>query len=119
MRKLACAATVALVVLAGCGEASSSGDGAADDPGAVSRAEFGADWPLTVDRGTLSCDGPGVVFTTDDGEEYAVNGTAKGSGYPGIEPIWREDPDLALDDGGPPLRVDISPLIDRGLELCE
>ncbi|HEX2161771.1 MAG TPA: DUF2511 domain-containing protein [Thermoleophilaceae bacterium] len=110
---------VTALIAHGCDESSRSANQGAENPGAVSRAELGADWPLTVDRGVLSCDGPGVVFTTPDGSEYAVNGTAKGAGYADIEPIWREDPAYDLPDDGPPLRVDISPLIERGLELCE
>jgi hypothetical protein len=110
--------TAAMVI--GCGESSST---AGDHPGggslSVSRTEFGKDWPLTVDRGTLSCDGSGVIFTTGEGDEYGVNGTAKGLGYPEIDPIWKENDSYDLPGDGPPLRVDISPLIDRGLELCQ
>lgn len=34
---------------------------AADDPAHVSRAELGAEWPLTVEEGTLRCDGLGCT----------------------------------------------------------
>jgi len=104
------------VITAGCAESPSSAN---DDTLEVSQAEFGKDWPLTVDRGVLSCDGSGVIFTTPDGDEYGVNGTAKGLGHPAIDPIWKEDHSYDLPGDGPPLRVDISPLIDRGLELCQ
>lgn len=114
------AALVVAVIAIGCSEGSSgvAGD-VEDDPAAVSRAEFGKAWPLTVDQGVLSCDGSGVIFTTPEGDEYGVNGTAKGLGYPEIDPIWKEDRSYDLPGDGPPLRVDISALIDRGLEICQ
>jgi hypothetical protein len=96
-----------LLLLAGCGNTSGT---------EVSRDEFGAEWPLTVDHGTLRCEGSegfgAVVFTDPDDNEYAVNGTAKGKGYQAVDPIWRDDPELAG------LKVPIGPLIDRGLSLC-
>lgn len=80
----------------------------------VSASDFGDEWPLTVDSGTLRCEPPSaVVFETDDGREYAVNGMAATNGYDEIEPIWAEDP-----SGNAP-RMNIGPLIDRGLELCD
>ncbi|GAB3783882.1 hypothetical protein GCM10027601_17000 [Nocardioides ungokensis] len=80
---------------------------------------MGKKWPLTVDSGTLSCDGSNgvgaVVFTASDGTKYALNGTAKSSGnYADIRPIWADDKAL-----GYGLKKDISPLIDKGLTLCE
>ena len=77
----------------------------------VSRGDFGADWPLTVDSGVLACQGAGAVtFTAPDGTTYAVNGLAQSAtSYPEIDPIWA--------DSGK-LKVDIGPLIDRGLDLC-
>jgi hypothetical protein len=57
--------------------------------GYVSRAEFGAKWPLTVDDGVLACTNNAVTFT-QGGAVYAVNGRAKGrTGYLPIEPIWQ------------------------------
>jgi hypothetical protein len=77
----------------------------------VSRGDFGEDWPLTVDSGVLACQGAGAVtFTALDGTTYAVNGLAQSATpYPEIDPIWA--------DSGKP-KVDIGPLIDRGLDLC-
>ena len=79
----------------------------------VSRADFGAEWPLTVDSGTLSCEADAVTFESS-GTTYAVNGTA-GSRDAGvdIEPIWADDP------SGDAPKLNIGPLIDRGIELCE
>ena len=79
-------------------------------------------WPLSVESGTLSCvelDGQGerqdfaVVFTTDDGTQYALNGTAENTGryqlgrqiyVPGVY--------------SPSPRPDATSLIGYGLRLC-
>ena len=74
---------------------------------------MGADWPLTVEAGTLDCIGAGAVtFTSEDGTTYAVNGLALSStSYPDIDAIWADA------SGG--LKKNIGPLIDRGLALCD
>lgn len=109
------AAPVVVVALAtGCGDELQSNE-ADDDPTVerISRDDFGADWPLTVSHGELRCEEPSaVVFTAPDGTEYGVNGMATTQGYAEIDPIWRRDP------SGIVPRMDIGPLIDRGLELC-
>jgi hypothetical protein len=81
----------------------------------VSRADFGEEWPLTVDSGVLSCEGAGsVYFTADDGRRYAVNGTAMTAGdAQRIDAIWADDPT------GLSPKKNIGPLIDTGLKLCE
>lgn len=83
------------------------------DTGFVSRSTLGERWPLTVESGTLHCEGSAVTFVTG-GTTYAVNGTAVGQmerrGWKDIGAIW------ALAEQG--LKKDISPLIDRGLALC-
>jgi uncharacterized protein DUF2511 len=74
---------VLALVLTGCG---SSGDGGGLE---VSRADFGADWPLTVQSGTLNCEGAGAVTFTTNGTTYAVNGLASGMDeWPEIDSIW-------------------------------
>ena len=82
----------------------------------VSREEFGAKWPLTVDRGVLSCNGSngtGQVFFTAGGKIYAVNGLARGTKkYPPVDEIWADNP------AGPGPKKDIGPIIERGLKLC-
>lgn len=99
------ATTLGFAIVVGC---------AAAPPGlSVSRAEFGDSWPLTVDRGTLRCEAPGaVIFQAPDGSDYAVNGLASSQGYPGIDPIWADDPDPLIP------KLSIAPLVDRGLALC-
>lgn len=80
----------------------------------VTSDEFGSDWPLTVNEGYLNCEGAGAVtFTDEDGNTYAVNGTAQGStDYPEIDEIWAD----SNNDFAP--KKNIGPLIDRGLEIC-
>ncbi|BAU14083.1 unknown protein [Leptolyngbya sp. NIES-3755] len=83
----------------------------------IHQEEYGDLWAFTVPEGILYCLDPGdgypsVAFATDN-ETYAVNGTAKALGYPDIEPIWRDDPQISG------LKVDISPFIKKGLELCK
>lgn len=79
----------------------------------VSAADLGAEWPLTVPRGVLRCEGGAVTFTASGGTVYAINGTAmtRNAGAD-IHSIWRDSPD------GLGLKINIGPLIDRGLDLC-
>jgi hypothetical protein len=121
-------ALVGLMLAAGgCGDESDSGDGgnghgepASEGPGTL-RISAGdvprGDWPLMVQEGALRCEGSGgsgaVVFRAPDGADYGVNGTALGQGFPEIDPIWKKDPDI------PGARINISPVLNRGLELCE
>lgn len=86
------------------------------DPGggaAVTAEDLGQDWPFTVPRGRLVCEDWVVVFVTDEGDTYAVNGAARRQGIPDITPIWR-DADPA--GGG---KVGIETLVSRGIELCD
>ena len=97
-----------LVVLAGCG-------GAANERH-LSRSDYGADWPLTVESGTLRCEGAGAVVFKAGGTTYAVNGFANGMaeqhGWADVADIWADD---ASSDGG---KKNIGRLIDDGLKLC-
>jgi Protein of unknown function (DUF2511) len=79
----------------------------------VKRSDYGKAWPFTVDSGVLACEGAGAVTFEANGTRYAVNGIAAGQDLPKINPIWRDDPDLAG------LKVNIGPIIDRGLKLSE
>ena len=76
---------------------------------------FGKHWPLTVEAGVVSCEPPySVIFMDPEGTRYAVNGQAMTSypELPRIDRIWAPDPE------DPVLKIDISPVLDRGLELC-
>jgi hypothetical protein len=80
----------------------------------ISSDEFGNEWPLTVDEGIVRCEGAGEVYFTADGTTYSVNGLAMGnSDLPDIDVIWADDPEISG------LKINISPIIDRGLELCD
>jgi hypothetical protein len=83
----------------------------------VQRPDFGKDWPLTVDSGTLACEGSngiGAVTFESSGITYGLNGVALQKGYPKVDPIWAANTELGLG-----LKKDIGVLIDRGLELCK
>jgi hypothetical protein len=89
------------------------------EPGFLSRADFVKRWPLTVEAGVVSCerysDGVGsVIFMDPEGKRYAVNGlaTAHYKYLPEIDEIWAPDPT------NPGTKINISPVIERGLELC-
>jgi hypothetical protein len=82
----------------------------------VSKADFGDDWPLTVEGGLLSCRGGSAIVFGSGGDAYAVNGTARGraadNGWLDIDAIWAPNPEI------PGTKKDIGPLIDLGLSLC-
>lgn len=77
----------------------------------VSRSQFGEEWPFTVEEGVLRGRGWGSVTFKARGEEYAVNGVAKGQGFKDIDAIWATDPETGL-------KKNIGTIIVRGLELC-
>lgn len=76
-------------------------------------------WPLTVPEGTLLCAPYGVggaqqsVTFVANRTMYAVNGTAKGTGqFEAIDSIWKDNPDI------PGTKVNIGPMLEKGLSLC-
>ena len=92
------------------------------DPGLLVSTTFGDKWPLTVPYVVAHCEGITVagrhlqVATVDapDGKTYAANGTAKDHGnHLDIDPIWAPNPDVSG------LKIDISPVIDAALALCD
>ena len=94
----------------------------AKDPGLLISTDFGDKWPLTVPYVVAHCEGITVagrhhqVATVDapDGKTYAANGTAKDHGnYLDIDPIWAPHPSVSG------LKIDISPVIDPALALCD
>jgi len=54
-----------------------------------------------------------ATLDAPDGKTYAANGTAKDHGnYLDIDPIWAPNPDVSG------LKIDISPVTDAALALC-
>lgn len=89
----------------------------------VTRAEFGGQWPLTVDAGVLRCmfpvpDRPQLhaLLIVVDGATYAINGIAQSHaakyGWRDVRPIWRENAAI------PGTRVAMAPLLARAEKLC-
>src|SRR3569623_1217965 len=123
MKRMAVGA-VLVVALVGCSGSPSDGGATTPDAPVVSdghlvAADYGSDWPLTVDSADVHCypspGGYNYVTVTINGTEYAVNGTARGAGkwadFNGSG-YWRKDPDFKG------LKVSIGPVIDAGLALC-
>ena len=101
----------------------------------ISQQEYGAKWPFTVSGGRLECINNAVIFHAGE-KAYAVNGVAKQKGYSAIEVIWKEDPSFfkmaeeiaksenkavkeVINAMGSPTRINIGPILDRGLALCK
>lgn len=79
----------------------------------IGSADFVGSWPLTIDPVTLRCEPPSRVTVEANGTAYGINGMAIGAGYPEVNPIWRDNPEI---DG---TKINIGPLIQAGLALCE
>jgi hypothetical protein len=91
-------------------------EGSGNDSKKISRADLGDDWPLTVDSGTIACDGSkgvGAATFSTGGKVYALNGLAKSKGKAAFDPFWAADPK------NPGAKNNIGPLIDRTLALCK
>lgn len=86
----------------------------------VSRAEFGARWPLTVDSVELRCVAhspslSALVFAHNS-QIFTLNGIAAGQakkmGWQAMGALWRDNPDI---EG---TKIPITPLIQRADSLC-
>jgi hypothetical protein len=78
----------------------------------ISKQEMGKDYPFTVSEGDLTCRNNLVLFTAN-GETYAVNGSARSSRrYKPIDEIWAEHESIKG------AKIDLSKVIEMGLELC-
>jgi hypothetical protein len=92
----------------------------------ISRAEMGANWPLTVERVTLTCRA-GAVTVTSEGVVYAVNGIAIGrKAGKDIDTLWAAPSPEYFVDPKTKKRINlaapkknIGPLIKLGNDLCE
>lgn len=76
-------------------------------------------WPFTIAAGRMAClNGNHIVFITDDGTTYAVNGLARGAikngaAYKDFEEIWMDNPKSAG------TKIPAAPVIEIGQKLCE
>ncbi|SEM67324.1 DUF2511 domain-containing protein [Halomonas caseinilytica] len=78
----------------------------------VTASEYGNDWPFTVDSGRVDCKPVDAAVFTHDGTAYQLNGAASQRGYPAIDPLWRENPDI------PGTKVSLGKMIDVALSQC-
>jgi tetratricopeptide (TPR) repeat protein len=85
----------------------------------VTRAEFGEDWPFTVEEGYVDCLYISDAVFRANGITYAINGTARSRaqerGYADIYSIWRDDPGYSELD----VKVNIGTIIAYALEECD
>jgi Protein of unknown function (DUF2511) len=79
-----------------------------DQPGIeVNQSQYANHWPFEVEQARLRCEGKGAVILTVRGTDYAVNGMAASSRYRPIQAV-------VIDP-----KIDIGPIISRGLKLCK
>ena len=84
---------------------------------AVRHEDFGEEWPLTVEAGTIRCEPPSIVtFSASDGRIFGVNGMGMAH-HSQIDPIWADDPSPT--GRAAKLKKSIGPLISLGLFLCK
>lgn len=112
---------IVLLLVTGC--SGSTGDNAATAGAGkgieITKAEYGSDWPYTVDSGRLYCDPPGSnVVMASGGRVYALNGRAMGNsaerGY-----LNARDSITLKDENGYFTIGDTQRIISRGLSMCD
>lgn len=85
-------------------------------------------WPLTVKSGKLWCDGSNILLLAE-GNLYGINGAgqsfAEAHGGKRLETIWAVDEKakkeymaLGLSEEKSTVRMDITPLLEKGKSLC-
>jgi|SRR6267143_4487554 len=87
----------------------------------IRAADYGDRWPFTVSEGIIECtpfrESLHVLTFTSGGQTYGLNGTARNlareKGNAEITVIWKDDPK----NGG--AKINIGPIIDKALSLCE
>lgn len=107
----------AVLLLTACGESSEPGESQSNSI-LLKRDDIGQSWPLTVDSVEVECVGTAVVATdVATGHRYAVNGVARSRAdqlrLEQINSIWKDNPQL------PGTKINIGPVLGRGLELCD
>lgn len=106
----------ALLLLA-CGMAGSSAISQVGKGEEITRSQFGADWPFTVEKGKVHCYQGRVTFESN-GTIYAINGLAMtearhGNGWKDVAPIWLPNPKI------PGTKIGIGDIIKKGQSLCK
>ena len=108
------------------------------DSKTIRQSDYGDKWPLTVPEATLLCKGGLGVYIYANERYYPVNGSAQAQWIIDryirkpvydLEDIWAYDEKTnedfrrffggVLPEDFVPLRINIGPLIDDGLELCK
>ena len=100
------------------------------DDGVIARANLGPHevWPLRIERGKFVCNAD-AVFIADGDTKYPLNGAAQAlaradpTGRHPLEDIWLADEKTLADARASGVkvkmvRVDISPVLNRGVEWC-
>ncbi len=117
---------LAVLLAVGCSDggdrptvAESTETDAAENGVLITKAEYGEDWPYTVDSGFLYCDPPGSnVVLRAEGKVYALNGRAMGNaaerGY-----LNARDSITLKDENGYLTVGDVGNIIERGLSMCD
>jgi hypothetical protein len=120
---------VLMPVVARGGESEDRGSPVGAD-GVITRANLGPSevWPLRIEQGKIVCNGQ-AVFISDGPIAYPLNGAAQAltrrdpKGRRPLEDIWLVDEKslTGLKASGVKvkmIRVDISPVLDRGVKWC-
>jgi hypothetical protein len=82
----------------------------------ITSDDYGAAWPLTVTAANLNrvCEGNTGVGLIVEGHEFVIDGLeAPDDVSEAFLPFWAED------TSRPSGRMDLSPLVDDGRELCD
>jgi hypothetical protein len=87
----------------------------------IRAADYGDRWPFTVSEGVIECtlfqENLHILTFASGGKTYGLNGTARNlareKGYAEIAAIWKDDP---KNTG---TKINIGPVIDKALSLCE
>ncbi|WP_449649278.1 DUF2511 domain-containing protein [Rahnella aceris] len=93
---------------------------AEDQNDVIYQKNYGEKWAFTIDRAIITCDNQ-AAFLIDPATHitYPLNGLAKtrseasGKTAGNIDDIWKDRPYFKG------VKIDISPFIDKALELCE
>ena len=85
----------------------------------INAAEYGAEWPFTVNEVELSCRNVAAVLMTANGKMYTLNGKAKTQfkQLPDRRDITKPNPKAELYGAGAMMTLP-SDMIQRGLALC-